>query len=145
MCLLHIYQNGKLSTFTQLRELFGIPRNRHFHYAQLHHAAVAQFGGGEVRVQNTALERSLIDPNPAKCISRHYREVGPGLIAKARSHWVAVVPELSEELWQEALDTYLVSVISSTGKIIQLRYLNSTYLAYALPYAASWVYLTKRW
>lgn len=51
----------------------------------------------------------------------------PGLIARAGSRWAAVVPELSEEMWQEALDTRLVSVILSTDKMIQLGSLHQMY------------------
>lgn len=40
---------------------------------------------------------------------------------------MAFAPELLEELWQEILDTYLLSVISSTDRIIQLRYLHQMY------------------
>lgn len=103
---------------------FGIPRTWHFCYAQLHHTAVTQFGIGEVQVQNISMVKVLLDPDLAKRISRYHQAVGPGhsrLIDRATSRWEGFVPELSEELWQEALDTYLGSVISSTDKMIQLR------------------------
>lgn len=105
----HIYQEGKICTFDQLRDQFGIPRTWRFRYAQMHHASVAQFGGGEVHVQNTSLETTLLDPDTAKRISRYYQAVGPGdhgLIGRARSRWIAFAPELSDELWQEVLDTF---------------------------------------
>lgn len=74
----HIYQDGKLISFVQLREQFGMPGTWHFRYTQLQHAATAQFGSGEVEVQNTNLEKVLIDPEPTKRISRYYREIGLG-------------------------------------------------------------------
>lgn len=51
----------------------------------------------------------------------------PKLIERARAQWLVLVPELSEELWQEVLDTYLTTVISSTDRVIQLRFLHQMY------------------
>lgn len=89
-----------------------------------------QPSSGGVKVQNTALERVLIDPEPTKRISRYYKEIGlggPDPTARTRIRWTTFIPELTEELWQEVLDTYLVSVISSTDRMIQLRYLHQMY------------------
>lgn len=125
-----ICRDGRLCMFTQLREQFGVPRSWLFRYAKLRHAAYIQFGGSEIRVQNTDLERVLIDPDVSKRISRYYGAVGPGqvtLTSRARGRWEMIVPELSEELWQEVLDTFLVSVISSTDRMIQYRYLHQQY------------------
>lgn len=66
----HIYQYNHLCTFAQLREKFGVPKTSFFWYVQVRHAAIAQFGEGGTMVQNTDLEKVLIDPDPAKWISR---------------------------------------------------------------------------
>lgn len=49
------------------------------------------------------------------------------MIGRARSRWIALALKLSDELWQEVLDTYLTTVISWTGRMIQLRYLHQMY------------------
>lgn len=75
------------------------------------------------------MEKVLLNPDPTKQIFR-YMVVGPGdpvLIDRAMSRWGAFVPKLSEELWQEVLDTCLNSVISSMDKVIQLGYLHQMY------------------
>lgn len=124
-----LYDNGTLKTFAQLRAEMGVPSSWEFHYTRLKHAAESQFGSEPLTLENATLEKSLMNPDHTKLISRYYtiligaESKNP---VKISDRWCKIIPELLEEHWEEVLVSFMPTVILERDKIIQLRYLHQS-------------------
>lgn len=97
------------NSFAQLQQELSIPNGWHYRYFQLGHSREDQLGLREVHLYNSKLECALHSPEQAR--------------------WLADVPELTPDNWQEVSNSFFDTVLSARGKRIQLRYIHTVYYA----------------
>lgn len=91
---------------------------------------MSQLGLKDVVFQNSTIEGALIQPEHTGLISTYYKMLGQHRSTRLQAlkkHWLADIPDLSDENWEELLNTYYVTAISARDRIIQLSIFHRIY------------------
>lgn len=109
---------------------YAIPNTFFFRYLQLRHAAMAQYGRGEVTLSPSNMEKLISLEDHSKLISRYYFALltsSSPRMERVAAQWKTDIPSLMEETWSEVLDTMVPSIISARDKMLQFNYLHRIY------------------
>lgn len=117
-----MFRDGVFRFFIDLKTEYGVPNTFFFRYLQLRHAAMAQYGGGEVALSPSSMEKLVADVDHSKLISKYYFTLltsSSPRMERVAAQWKGDIPSLTEESWSEALDTRVPSMVSVRDKLLQ--------------------------
>lgn len=125
----HIFQDGKLRSFSELREAFRLPLSMHFYYQQLKHAIAAQGGPETLTLEPAPVFNFLLDINTYKGFISDCYAMLLGLVMgdsplKVMTRWEQDVGAFEEEQWDEALQAVPLCSLNAAQKLSQLYILS---------------------
>lgn len=126
--------NGVLMSFALMSRTYGLPGWMFFRYAQLCHAARAQFPVPP-HLQLDPLEDLLSSSDLEKPLSALYNTLLPREIPKMDrlwNAWKSDIPTLDREDWEACLEHGPKLVISAGDKLTQTKFLHRVYFTPAI-------------
>lgn len=78
----------------------------------------------------SSLENLMDDPYAEKLVSTFYnalQSVGPHPFASSCVKWQAIIPDLADEDWKEATQTFMQDIISTADKFTHFNLNSFTY------------------
>lgn len=135
----HIFKEGRLLSFTELKRKYQLPPWMFFRFVQLRHAARAQFPDG-IDLATHSVESLLTATDIDRTLSSIYLRLTCKDTSKMLplfAKWQLDIPELTEEDWSEGLQQCIPLMILERDRFVQLKFLHR---AYYTPHKLSAIY-----
>lgn len=121
----HIFEVGKLSSFSDMQERFRLPRTMYFYYMQLQHAVRAQTSETPWMSSPTPIFHYMEEVSCFKgyiscCYSMLLSVFLAGFPLGAVSKWENDVGTFEEEQWEEVLQAVKMSSLNVAQRLSQL-------------------------
>lgn len=123
--LVHIFTNGKMSSFPELQAKFGLPQSMYFPYLQLRHAVRRQAGGAPWIQSPAPVFHYMAEVSHFKgFISRSYFMLmaihQSNLPTKVMTRWEGDVGIFEKDQWEEVLHTIQQCSLNTVQRLSQL-------------------------
>lgn len=125
--LSHIFEENTLLPFESIRHKYGIENKFFFKYLLLRHALKTQFGALTIELRESFMEDLLSFPEINKLVMTFYgrlQMMGVDPFQKSLCKWQRIMPELSEEDWEEAAEICFQDIISTADVLIQFKFIH---------------------
>uniref|UniRef100_A0A803JZ26 Reverse transcriptase zinc-binding domain-containing protein n=1 Tax=Xenopus tropicalis TaxID=8364 RepID=A0A803JZ26_XENTR len=119
------------ASLEQLKVKLNGPNIQFFRYLQLRHAFHSQFGSYQLSPTLLSWEARLWALDPTKLVSQLYSIIQashPAPFNKAKRKWLATVPSLDEDQWDETTDNVYDFLISLRDRMIQFKMIHQIYV-----------------